>query len=124
MKAFQDAKNIELTVHYVGDSSCISPEKVGKLISDELHFSAILRATRSPVETEPLTYSQNGVYYVENDKAIQNNIGFYQKLGVIPLGEKAFEDAFNNYFGQGHLSVKDRRVVCGMRSASNPGLSA
>ena len=95
---FNRATDYEAEIHYVGS---LPFENVYEVLNKNLPLKAQEKPTRSPVVEDRVSYSENTIYVVSDNDAVQSKIIFYIEGNPYKTEEDVYYDAFNKYFGNG-----------------------
>lgn len=100
--AFLEATKYEFTAHYVGSMPF---DQLYDIFSKNLPLVANETESVSPEFEERVTYNENIVYFLPNDKAKQSNIYFFVEGEPLDIKESVLLEAFTTYFGAGFGSL-------------------
>lgn len=95
---FIRATDYEAEIHYVG---ALPFEQVYDILSKNLPLKANEKETQSPHVKELAQYTENTLYFVADNDAVQSKIYFFIEGVPYKIEEDVNYDAFNKYFGNG-----------------------
>jgi len=99
VKEFKNALAYETEIHYCG--KLIQAEKAQTIFKEVFSFPQAMKPSNSPVCIDDNEIKENTVYFVNDKKAIQNQIYFVINGNTFDIEKAAYYDAFNEYFGGG-----------------------
>ncbi|MCK5855994.1 MAG: insulinase family protein [Bacteroidales bacterium] len=97
----------ETEIHYVGGKPV---GEVKSIIESAGIFSSELIPTPSPVFIPLPVLAANGVYYMNNKKAVQSHIKITIPSKRADISDREYVNAFNKYFGLGMSSMAFREI--------------
>lgn len=95
---FIRSTDYEAEIHYVGS---LSFEQVYDILSKNLPLKENEKATSSPIVKDRASYSENTIYFIADNDALQSKIFFYVEGNPYKPEDDIYYDAFNKYFGDG-----------------------
>ncbi|MFC2113751.1 M16 family metallopeptidase [Bacteroidota bacterium] len=102
LDAVKKAMTFEINLHYSGQ---LKMDIVIQLLTKNIQLPDNLQKSNSPVYIPLQVYSEPAIFLVDEPKAIQSQVYILREGKVTDLQQRAFANAFNEYFGTGMSSI-------------------
>lgn len=96
--AFKQAAGYTATINYCGNTSA---DKISDIIASYLPLSSSPRVDTTPLDKPAKQYTENTILFVNKPKARQSKMFVFINGKPFEIGDAAYIDAFNDYFGGG-----------------------
>lgn len=96
--AFKQAAGYTATINYCGNTSA---DKISDIIASYLPLSSSPVVDTTPLDKPAKQYTENTILFVNKPKARQSKMFVFINGKPFEIGDAAYIDAFNDYFGGG-----------------------
>ena len=102
LSSFKNALDYEVDIFYSGK---VDLETVSSLIQKNITFSEHIKDAKSPKDMNLDKISENTIYLLNDEKAVQSQINFVINGSVLNDEDYTASQAYNKYFGRGMGSL-------------------
>ncbi len=102
LNSFKNALDYEVDIFYSGQ---VDLETVSSLIQKNISFGENIKTAKSPKDMNLDKISENTIYLLNDEKAVQSQINFVINGSVLNDKDYTASQAYNKYFGRGMGSL-------------------